>query len=173
MTDSGISTTGISSTNSQTSIWKPNLNGLCLMEDTSPLPPPQPTHTSRETDIRRRETLQLYSKNVRDILTFLADRLGVCQSIFGWGCTPSVCNEYFGRDIMEQLICFSLISQYFNLYNSCSQRIPELNEFFYTPVLHLKYNFENKRKLHQFILRTTYYLFNRSFVVEHDLVKLS
>ena len=32
-----------------------------------------------------------------------------------------------------------------------SLRIPELDEFFYTLVFHIKYIFENKRKIHCFI----------------------
>ena len=35
--------------------------------------------------------------------------------------------------------------------NHPCQQIPELDLFFYTPVLHLKYNFE-KRKLHYYDL---------------------
>ena len=46
---------------------------------------------------------------------------------------------------------------------------PRLDEFFYTPVLHLKYNFENMRKMQY----SNTYLFNGSVVVEHDLLKLS
>ena len=46
------------------SIWKPKLSGYIYGRH-----PHQPAPTSREKDIRGRETMELYSKNATGILT--------------------------------------------------------------------------------------------------------